>query len=159
MKNLNWTFKVSLGPHFAVAKWILIYVKGVVYIQIIRWSKSLCMIIEASWRPHESKHGKWHGAIVFYYLLPKEGHLLPYRTVHTVIAILYYTMLNFTLHLQIVRPLKGVNSISSVLFCTGVAVMNMIYNILILFLSFGPGGGKASCIQPSASDTPARRQD
>ena len=26
MKNLNWTFHVSLGPHFAVAKWILMYV-------------------------------------------------------------------------------------------------------------------------------------
>ena len=24
LKNLNWTFQVSLGPHFAVAKWILI---------------------------------------------------------------------------------------------------------------------------------------
>ena len=24
-KNVNWTFKVSLGTYFAVAKWIMIY--------------------------------------------------------------------------------------------------------------------------------------
>ena len=53
----------------------------------------------------------------------------------------------------------GFNSISSVLFSTLIAVMNILNSTLILFLPFKQGDRKSSSLQPSTSDKPAKRQD
>ena len=85
-------------------------------------------------------------------------------------------MLYFILHLRLLKPWKvleppnlvfgtshkyiltGVNSISTLLYCTVIAVMNLLYDTLILFLPFQPRGRKAFFLQPSASDMPASQE-